>query len=140
MGCRPEGRKKEDFLKYDPGRECYVRSDGSTVQSDETYCGRKIPRRTWNGKEYLENQIWSLARLGHPDMIDGDLILEAKGGLPSLAKAHTALGQLMMYREHEPGLRYGFLFPAIWLQAENVQLAFPLFKKQGFEQIPLQVI
>jgi hypothetical protein len=91
------------------------------------------------GKAYLENQIWNKAGLGHPDMIDGDLVIEAKGGLPSLSKAHTALGQLMMYREHEPTFRYGFLFPAIWLRAENVQHAFPLFTKQGFELIPLDV-
>ncbi len=102
---------------------------------DETYCGRKIPSRTWKGRQYVESRIWSMARLGQPDMIDGDLIVEAKGGLPSLSKAHTALGQLMMYREHEPHFRYGFLFPVIWLQAANIQQAFQLFTKQAFELI-----
>ena len=109
------------------------------IAVDETYCGRKIPSRVWKGKEYLESRIWAMAGLGQPDMIDGDLILEAKGGLPSLSKAHTALGQLMMYREHEPSFRYGFLFPAIWLQAGNVQRAFSLFRQERFEMIPLEV-
>lgn len=139
MGCRPEGRKREEFIKYDYERKCYVRQDGTLVPPDETYCGRKIPSRTWKGKEYLESRIWAIARLGQPDMIDGDLVIEAKGGLPSLSKAHTALGQLMMYREHDPSFRYGFLFPSVWLQAENIQHAFPLFKKQEFELIPLDV-
>ena len=136
MGCRPVGRKREEFVRYDSERRSYIRLDGTLMAPDETYCGRKIPSRTWRGQEYLENRIWAMARLGQPDMIDGDLIIEAKGGLPSLSKAHTALGQLMMYREHEPGFRYGFLFPVIWYQAANVQQAFPLFTKQGFELIP----
>jgi hypothetical protein len=106
---------------------------------NETYCGRAIPTRLWRGKEYVESRIWSMAGLGQPDMIEGDLIIEAKGGLPSLSKAHTALGQLMMYREHQPSFRYGFLFPEIWLQAANVQHAFPLFTKQSFELIPQEV-
>ena len=139
MGCRPLGRKREEFVKYDFERKCFVRADGTMMAVDETYCGRKIPSRVWKGKEYSESRIWAMAGLGQPDMIDGDLIIEAKGGLPSLSKAHTALGQLMMYREHEPSFRYGFLFPAIWLQAENVQRAFSLFSEERFEMIPLEV-
>jgi len=139
MGCRPEGRKRDEFITYDFERKCYVRSDGSLVAPDETYCGRKIPSRLWRGREYLESRIWAMARLGQPDMIDGDLILEAKGGLPSLSKVHTALGQLMMYREHEPGFRYGFLFPAIWQEAENIRHAFRLFTKNGLELIPQDI-
>jgi hypothetical protein len=137
MGCRPEGRKKEEFIKYDFEKKCYVRQDGTLVAEDETYCGRKIPRRTWNGRELTENRIWTLAHLGQPDLIDGDLVIEAKGGLPSLSKLHTALGQLMMYQQHEPTFRYGLLFPAIWQQAENLQTALGVFTKQGFVLVPL---
>ena len=72
-------------------------------------------------------------------MIDGYLTIEATGGLPSLAKTHTALGQLMMYREQEPSFRYGFLFPKILLDTENMQNALAVFSKQQFELIPQEV-
>ncbi len=138
MGCRPEGRKKEEFIKYDFERGCYLRSDGTAVPTDDTYCGRKIPRRRWNGREITENRIWTLAHLGQPDLIDGDLVIEAKGGLPALSKLHTALGQLMMYREHEPNFRYGFLFPAVWKDAVNLEESLGVFTKHGFLLIPLE--
>ncbi|MCX6685070.1 MAG: hypothetical protein NTV10_00215 [Methanoregula sp.] len=137
MGCRPEKSRLEQFIKYDCTKGCYVKADGTTVPSDETYCGRKIPSRTWNGKMYKENQIWNLARLGMPDLKDHDMIIEAKGGLPTLSKVHTALGQLLMYRAHDPNLKLGFLFPKIWLQAECIQIALSVVQGNGITLIPL---
>lgn len=45
----------------------------------------------------------------------------------------------MMYREQEPSFRYGFLFPKIWLDTENMQNALAVFSKQQFELIPQEV-
>jgi hypothetical protein len=129
FGCKPVGRKREDFIKYDLQRGRYVRSDGKTVKPDETYCGRKIGLRLWKDKEYYENQIWNQSGLGHPDLVDGNIIIEAKGGLPSANKVRTALGQLLSYREHEPHFKVAFLFPKIWLEAENLQKEFEVLKK-----------
>jgi hypothetical protein len=129
FGCRPAGKKREDFIKYDSQQRAYVRSDGKTVKIGETYCGRKLPRRIWNSKEYYENQIWNRNGLGHPDIVDAGMIIEAKGGLPSANKVRTALGQLMSYREHEPSFKVGFLFPKVWLEAENLQEEFEVLKK-----------
>jgi hypothetical protein len=131
FACRPEGKKREEFIRYDLEKKCYIRADGKTIKSDETYCGRRLPKRVWKGKEYLENRIWAIARLGVPDLIDGDMAIEAKGGLPSVQKAHAALGQLLFYKEHDPNLQLGFLFPKVWLEAENLQKCMNVFKKYG---------
>jgi hypothetical protein len=139
MGCRPQGRRVKEFIRYDLKKECFVRTDGTLVKIDETYCGRKIPSRVWHGKKLLENQIWNRAGLGHPDMIDGDLIIEAKGGVPSLSKARAALAQLMTYQKHEAHFRYGFLFPEIWLHAEDLQNILPLFRTRGLLLIPFSI-
>lgn len=112
FGCRPEAKKKEEFIKYDPKKGIHVRkADEKILKPDETYCRRKIPKRVWKGKERLENRIWAVAGLGIPDLIDGDIVVEAKGGLPSSQKVRTALGQLLFYREHNPSFKLGFLFP-----------------------------
>ena len=137
LGCCPEGKKREDFLKYDLDKKQYIRADGRIVSTDETYCGRKIPYRVWKGKKYLENRIWAIARLGIPDLIDGNMVIEAKGGLPSSQKIRTALGQLLFYREHEPSFNFGFLFPKIWLEAENLQNDFNVFSKYGIYLLPI---
>jgi hypothetical protein len=129
FGCLPEGKKREEFIKYDLGKKQYIRVDGKVIESDQTYCGRKIPSRVWKDKCLLENQIWNRSGLGHPDLIDGNLIIEAKGGLPSLQKIKTAFGQLVFYKEHEPSFEVAFLFPKVWLQAENLQNAFNILKK-----------
>jgi hypothetical protein len=129
FGCCPEGKNREDFIKYDFVKKCYFRTDGKLINVDETYCGRKIPHRVWKGKEYIENRIWTIARLGIPDLKDGNRIIEAKGGLPSSQKIRIALGQLLFYREHESRFELGFLFPKIWLQAENLQNDFNVFRK-----------
>jgi hypothetical protein len=129
LGCRPKGRKRKDFVNYDLELKHYARSDGKVVSTDQTYCGRKIPRHPWRGREVLENRIWSTAGLGIPDLIDGDMIIEAKGGLPSSQKIHTALGQLLFYKELGRTLRLGFLFPRVWSEAENLQHAFPILQK-----------
>jgi hypothetical protein len=131
LGCRPEGKKRGDFIKNDLEKGHFVRSDGRIVNSDETYCGRKIPHRLWKGREYSENQIWNRAGLGHPDLVDEDMIIEAKGGLPSIQKIHTALGQLLFYKELGRTIRLGFLFPKVWLEAENLQHAFRILEKHG---------
>jgi hypothetical protein len=137
MGCRPEKSRLEQFIKYDLSGGCYVRSDGITVPSDETYCRRKVPSRIWNGKMHHENQIWNRARLGMPDLRDEDIIIEAKGGLPTLSKVHTALGQLLLYHAHDPNLKLGFLFPEIWLRAESIEKALSVVQGNGITLIPL---
>jgi hypothetical protein len=59
------------------------------------------------------------------------MIIEARGGLPSITKIHTALGQLLFYRQLGRRMRLGFLFPKVWLEAENLQHAFHVFEKYG---------
>jgi hypothetical protein len=140
MGCRREKSRLDQFIKYDLAGGCYVRSDGITVSSDETYCKRKVPSRIWNGKMHHENQIWNRARLGMPDLMNEDLIIEAKGGLPTLSKVHTALGQLLLYHANDPNLKLGFLFPEIWLQAESIQKALAVVRGNGIILIPLSVV
>jgi len=137
FGCKPVGRKREDFIKYDLQSRRYVRSDGRIVKPDETYCGRKMVIRSWKGKEYYENQIWNQSGLGHPDLVDGNIIIEAKGGLPSANKVRTALGQLLSYREREPHFKVGFLFPKIWLEAENLQKEFEVLRRHGIILLPI---
>jgi hypothetical protein len=141
LGCCPEDKKREDFIKYDSELKRHVRADGKIVDNEtycsETYCGRKIPNRLWKGREYSENQVWNRAGLGHPDLVDGDMIIEAKGGLPSVQKIHTALGQLLFYKELERTLRLGFLFPRIWLEAENLQNAFHVLEKYNINLLPV---
>jgi hypothetical protein len=137
FGCCPKGKKREDFITYDLEKKQYVRADRRIIATDETYCGRKIPYRVWKGKQHLENQIWNRSGLGHPDLIDGTMVIEAKGGLPSSQKAHTALGQLLFYREHEPDLQFGFLFPRIWLEAENLQKHWNVFRRHGIVILPV---
>jgi hypothetical protein len=131
FGCRLADQKREDYIKYDLQTKQYVRTDGKIVKVDETYCGRKIPSRSWKGKQYYENQIWNRCGLGHPDLVDGNMIIEAKGGLPSANKVRTALGQLLSYRELEPSFKAGFLFPKMWLEAESLQSEFKVFEKHG---------
>jgi len=131
FGCCPEGNQREDFIRYDFEKKKYIRADGRVVSTDETYCGRKIPSRIWKGKRLLENQIWNRSGLGHPDLIDGNMVIEAKGGLPSLQKIKTAFGQLVFYKEHEPNISVAFLFPKVWLEAENLQTAFNILRKYG---------
>ena len=137
FGCRPEGKKREDFVKYDKRTGITTRVDGKILKDDETYCGRKIPIRVWKGKTYLENQIWNQSGLGHPDLIDGNIIIEAKGGIPSLQKVKTAFGQLVFYREHESNFKVGFLFPKIWLEAENLQHSFDILRKYNIALLPI---
>jgi hypothetical protein len=137
FGCMLEGKHREDFIKYDIEKKQYVRSDGRTIQTNETYCGRKIPQRVKKGKTYLENQFWNRSGLGHPDLVDGNVIIEAKGGLPSLQKIKTAFGQLIFYREHEPSLDVAFLFPKVWLEAENLQSAFEILRKYQIDLVPV---
>jgi hypothetical protein len=137
-GCCPEDKKREDFIKYDlQSHARYVRSDGKIIRSNETYCGRNIPARIWKGRKYWENQIWSKARLGRPDLVDGGIFIEAKGGLPSISKIHNALGQLLFYKENDPNFRLGFLFPKIWMEAENMRSAFDVLKKYKIELLPV---
>jgi hypothetical protein len=137
LGCRPKGKKTEDFVKYNLAQKNWVRSDGKVVHHNQTYCGRKIPRHHWRGKDVLENRIWSTAGLGIPDLIDGDMIIEAKGGLPSSQKIHTALGQLLFYKELGRTLRLGFVFPKVWLEAENLRRAFAILEKHGINLLPV---
>lgn len=113
------------------------KDDGKIIESYETYCGRKTPYRVWKGKKLLENQIWNLAELGVPDLIDGDLVIEAKGGLPSSQKVKTALGQPLLYRENEPSFRLGFLFPKFWLETETLQNYFDIFGKYEITVPPI---
>ena len=80
----------------------------------------KIPYRLWAGK-ILENRIWAIAGFGIPDLIDGNVAIEAKGGLPPSQKIRTALGQLLFYRKQYLNFILGFLFPKAWLEAENLQ-------------------
>jgi hypothetical protein len=129
FGCLPQGKRREELIRYDFEKKQYVRTNGKIIQTDETYCGRKIPNRVWKGKRYLENRIWTISRLGVPDLIDGNTIIEAKGGVPSLQKVKTAFGQLVFYKENEPRFNVAFLFPKIWLEAENLLNAFEIFKK-----------
>lgn len=137
FGCLLEGKNREDFIKYDIERKRYVRSDGKPVETNETYCGRKIPHRVWKGKYLLENQFWNRSGLGHPDLVDGNIIIEAKGGLPSLQKIKTAFGQLIFYKEHEPNFNVAFLFPRVWLEAENLQTAFEILRKYQIALLPV---
>lgn len=137
FGCCPEGKKRNDFIRYDFEKKRYIRTDGKIIEVDETYCGRKIPHRIWKGKDYIENRIWAIAGLGIPDLKDGKTIIEAKGGLPSSQKVRTALGQLLFYREHEPNHKLGFLFPKVWLEAETLQNDFNIFKKYEIALIPV---
>jgi hypothetical protein len=137
FGCLPEGKHREELIKYDFEKKRYVRADGKIVETDETYCGRKIPNRVWKGKRYLENRVWAISRLGIPDLIDGNTIIEAKGGIPSLQKVKTAFGQLVFYKEHEPNFNIAFLFPKIWLEAENLQNAFGILKKYQIALVPV---
>jgi hypothetical protein len=137
FGCCPKGKKREEFIRYDFGKKCYVRADGKIIKSDETYCGRKIPSRIWKGKKYLENRIWAIAGLGIPDLLDVDIVIEAKGGLPSSQKVRTVLGQLLFYKEHEPSLKLGFLFPKVWLEAENIHNDYDVLKKYGIIFLPI---
>jgi hypothetical protein len=131
LGCRPKDEKRKDLVKYDLAQKNYVRSDGKIVDHTQTYCGRKIPRHSWRGKDVLENRIWATSGVGIPDLIDGNMLIEAKGGLPSITKMHTALGQLLFYKQLGRMMRLGFLFPKIWLEAENLQHAFSVFEKHG---------
>jgi len=137
FGCIPEGKKREELIKYDFENKHYIRVDGKILETNETYCGRKIPYRMWKGKKLLENRIWAIAGLGIPDLMDGNLVIEAKAGLPSSQKVRTALGQLLFYREHEQSFNLGFLFPKIWLEAENLQNDFNIFKKYSIALIPI---
>lgn len=137
MGCRPDKSKLDQYIRYDLEKHCYVRTDGKIVSTEETYCGRVVPDRMWNGKLYHENQIWNRSRLGMPDLKDGDLIIEAKGGLPSIGKVHTALGQLILYQAQDPSLKPGFLFPEIWLMADSVQRALTVMQEKGIVLIPI---
>jgi hypothetical protein len=135
MGCRPEKSKREEFITYDLTKGCYLKSDGTVILTHQTYCGRKIPSRIWQGKEYQENQIWNQAGLGMPDLRDGDIIIEAKGGISTLSKVHTALGQLLLYKAHDPHLKLGF--PEIWLQAQSIQRALNVLTENGVTLIPI---
>jgi len=137
FGCLIEGKKREEFIKYDFEKRLYVRADGRLVESNSTYCGRKIPKRIWQGKTLLENQIWNISGLGHPDLIDGNTVIEAKGGMPSIQKIKTAFGQLIFYKEHEPDINVAFLFPKVWLEAENLQTAFNILRKYGITFLPI---
>jgi hypothetical protein len=137
FGCRPAGRKREEFIRFDLQSRQYIRSDGTVLKTEETYCGRKIPRRSWKGKEYYENQIWNQSGLGHPDLVDGDIIIEAKGGLPSANKVRTALGQLLSYKEQQPNFKVGFLFPKIWLEAESLQNEFNVLRRYAIILLPI---
>jgi hypothetical protein len=137
FGCRPEEKKREDFVRYDKRTGITARVNGKILKHDETYCGRKIPRRVCKGKTYLENQIWNRSGLGHPDLIDGNIIIEAKGGIPSLQKVKTAFGQLVFYKEHESSFDVAFLFPKVWLEAENLQTAFSILKTHQIALIPV---
>jgi len=137
FGCCPEGKKREDFIKYDLEKKHYIRADGKIIKVDETYCGRSIPHRVWRGKKYVENRIWAIAGFGIPDLIDGNMVIEAKGGLPSYQKIRSALGQLLFYREHEPSFKLGFLFPRIWLEAEHLQTDFSVLGKYGITILPV---
>lgn len=130
FGCRPD-QKREDYIKYDLQAHQYVGSDRKIVKVGETYCGRKIPSRSWKGKQYYENHIWNRSGLGHPGLVDGNLIVEAKGGLPSTNKVRTLLGQLSSYVELEPSFKAGFLFPKFWLEAKSLQTEFKVFEKHG---------
>lgn len=93
--------------------------------------------RSWKGKEYYENQNLNQSGLGHPDLVDGNIIIEAKGGSPSANKVRTALGQLLSYREQEPHFKVDFLFPKIWLEAENLQKEFEVMKKHDIALLPI---
>jgi hypothetical protein len=137
FGCRPEGKKREDFVKYNSNTGIHARTNGTTLKHDEAYCGRKIPKRPWKGKERLENRIWAVSGLGIPDLIDGNMIIEAKGGIPSLQKIKTAFGQLIFYKEYEPNYEVGFLFPKIWLEAENLRNSFDIFRKYNIKLLPI---
>lgn len=137
FGCCSERKNRGDFIKYDFEKKRYIRKDGKIIEVDETYCGRKIPHRFWKDKIYIENRIWAIAGLGIPDLLDGILVIEAKGGLPSSQKVRTALGQLLFYREHEPNFNLGFLFPKIWLEAENLQNDFSIFGKYRITLMPI---
>jgi hypothetical protein len=137
FGCLSEGKHREDFIKFDFEKKRYVRSDGKVIETNETYCGKKIPTRVWKGRNYYENRIWSRSRLGIPDLIDGNMIIEAKGGLPSLQKIKTAFGQLVFYREQEPSFNAGFLFPKVWLEAEYIQIAFEVLRKHQITLLPV---
>jgi hypothetical protein len=137
LGCGPKGEKTGNFVKYDLEQKNWVRSDGKVVHHDQTYCGRRIPRHHWRGKDVLENRIWSTAGLGIPDLIDGDMIIEAKGGLPSSQKIHTALGQLLFYKELRRTLRLGFVFPKVWLEAENLRHVFLILEKHRINLVPV---
>jgi len=66
-----------------------------------------------------------------------DMVIEAKGGLPSSQKVRTALGQLLFYKEHEPSLKLGFLFPKVWLEAENIHNDCDVLKKYGIIFLPI---
>lgn len=56
------------------------------------YKKMKVPYQLWEGK-ILENWIWTIAGFRIPDLIDGNVATEAKGGLPPSQKIRTALGQ-----------------------------------------------
>ena len=138
MGCLPKSSKREDFIDYDFEKGKYIRSDGIEVETDETYCKRKIPKRVsrW-GKKLYENQIWNRDRLGRPDLIDGKLIIEAKGGLPTISKLHSVLGQLLFYKETGGGFELGFIYPKAWHDREDVERCFDILKKYGIKLIPI---
>lgn len=136
-GCKLEGEHKENFVKYDHEKRQYIRFDGKLINSGETYCGRKIPCRVRKSKRLYENQLWNRSGLGNPDLVDGNIIIEAKGGLPSLQKMKTAFGQLIFYKELEPDSSVAFLFPRIWLEAENLQKAFEILKKYQVALLPV---
>jgi hypothetical protein len=138
MGCRPKDSKREDFIHYDLDRKTYIRSDGIEVKPDETYCKRKIPSRVsrW-GKTLLENQIWNIDKIGRPDLIDRKLILEAKGGLPTIDKFHSVLGQLLFYKETSNDFEPGFIYPKAWYNRHHVDLCFEVLKKYHIQLIPL---
>jgi hypothetical protein len=137
MGCRPEKSKREQFIKYDLESGQYKRSDGTVIPTTGTYCGRPLLTRIINGRSFSENQIWNRAGLGMPDLRDGNTLIEAKGGLPTISKVHTALGQLLMYRAHDPDLKMGFLFPKIWMEAESIQRALQVVTEHGIILIPI---
>jgi hypothetical protein len=91
---------------------------------------------SWKGRNIMRTKSGIKADL-HPDLVGGNVIIEAKGGLPSANKVRTALGQLLSYREHEPYFKVGFLFPKIWLEAEDLQKEFEVLRKHDIILLPL---
>ena len=139
MGCKPAGSKTEDFIHYNLGTGTYTRVDRIVVNTNETYCKRKIPTRVsrW-GKASLENQIWNQDKLGRPDLIDGKLIIEAKGGSPTISKFHSVLGQLLFYKETGSNFELGFIYPKAWHDRKSIDACFDVLRKYGIQLIPIE--